>query len=72
MSDFKIRLVQEKYELDKKIERLDLFIKSENFNKIDAIQMSLLEIQILTMKTYSKILNERIVYLNARNEAIKK
>lgn len=67
MSDFKSRLIQEESELNDNIEKLDSFIQSENFNKIDAIQMSLLEIQLSTMKTYSKILNERIVYLNARN-----
>ncbi len=63
MSDFLIRLKEEKSELSLKMESLRTFIGSENFTKIDPAQMTLLNIQIKAMETYSQILLERIVRL---------
>jgi len=63
MSTFKERLLIEKEELNEKIEKLDLFMNSENFQKIEPIQMSLLNTQIGAMKTYCQILIERIAWL---------
>lgn len=63
MSDFKTRLDAEKAELDERIQKLDDFLKSENFSKIDPVQMTLLNCQIHAMRTYSQILLERIARL---------
>lgn len=60
MSDFKTRLVQEKSELSDKIEKLDSFLSSENFTKIDVRQQELLKVQVHTMKSYEWVLNQRI------------
>ncbi len=63
MSTFKERLVDEKTQLDEKIEKLEAFTLSENFQKIEAVQMSLLNAQLFAMKTYSQILLERLAWL---------
>jgi len=63
MSDFKKRLTIEKAELSNKLEKLRVFITSENFTKIDPVQMTLLNIQVKAMETYSQCLLERIVRL---------
>jgi len=63
MSTFKERLVDEKKQLDEKIEKLEAFTLSENFQKIEAVQMSLLNTQLFAMKTYSQILVERLAWL---------
>jgi len=63
MSTFKERLVDEKTQLDEKIEKLEAFTLSENFQKIEAVQMSLLNAQLFAMKTYSQILVERLAWL---------
>lgn len=63
MSTFKERLIDEKEQLNEKIEKLEAFTLSENFSKIEAIQMSLLNAQLFAMKTYSQILLERLVWL---------
>jgi len=64
MSDFKQRLEAEKAELSEKLEKLRGFIASENFTKIDPVQMTLLNIQVKAMETYSQCLLERIVRLD--------
>jgi hypothetical protein len=63
MSTFKERLVDEKTQLDEKIEKLEAFSLTENFRGIDAVQQSLLNAQLFSMKTYSQILLERLVWL---------
>lgn len=63
MSTFKERLVEEKTQLDEKIEKLEVFISSENFQNIEGVQMSLLNAQLSAMKTYSQIMLERISWL---------
>ena len=63
MSTFKERLIDEKTQLDEKIEKLEAFTLSENFQKIEAVQMSLLNAQLFAMKTYSQILVERLTWL---------
>ena len=65
MSDYLIRLKEEKKELDKKRESLREFMKSDKFQEIDPVQMTLLNIQIEAMNTYGQILLERIVRLEA-------
>ena len=63
MEDFKARLETEKAELNEKMQKLRDFISSEAFTKIDAVQMTLLNVQIKAMETYSQCLLERIVRL---------
>lgn len=63
MSDFKSRLLDEKQQLDEKREKLEAFQNSENFSKIDPVQMTLLNIQSQAMATYSQCLLERIAWL---------
>lgn len=62
-NDFKSRLEAEKAELTEKMEKLRAFVSSEAFTKIDPVQMTLLNIQIKAMETYSQCLLERIVRL---------
>lgn len=63
MSDFKQRLIDEKQQLDERVEKLESFVASENFQKVEPVQMSLLKAQLLSMKTYSQILAERLYWL---------
>lgn len=65
MDDFLSRLKKEKLELDEKRESLRLFMSSDKFTEIDAVQMTLLNVQIEAMNTYAQILLERIVRLDA-------
>lgn len=58
--DFKERLKKEKEELGERLEKLNDFIGSEGFNKIDSLQQSLLVVQSGAMLTYFKCLNERL------------
>ena len=64
MEDFKKRLQAEKKDLSVRIEKLRDFIGSEGFTKIDPVQMTLLNIQVKAMETYSQCLLERIVRLS--------
>ena len=64
MEDFKKRLQAEKKDLSVRIEKLRDFIGSEGFTKIDPVQMTLLNIQVKAMETYSQCLLERIVRLD--------
>lgn len=64
MSDFKTRLVEEKQQLDEKISKLEPFISSENFPKIDQRQQELLKKQLPVMQQYSGILEERLDLLS--------
>lgn len=63
MNTFKDRLIEEKAQLDDKIQKLQSFMESENFSKIDPVQMSLLNVQIFAMQTYSQVLAERLLRL---------
>ena len=63
MSTFKERLIDEKAQLGEKIEKLEAFTKSENFQKIDSVQATLLKAQLPAMKTYHQILDERLIWL---------
>ena len=63
MSDFKTRLQAEQSELQEKLEKLNSFIATENFNKIDDVQQALLKTQAHAMITYLTCLDERLVRL---------
>lgn len=60
MSDFITRLETESNELVEKMEKLSAFIASDNFDKIDSSQKSLLKIQWQAMQTYNLCLAERL------------
>lgn len=63
MSTFKERLMDEKVELDKKIDKLYDFTISDKFKEIEEVQQSLLVVQLQVMKSYGTILNERLNYI---------
>lgn len=63
METFKERLLNEKIELDSRIQKLDNFLDSNKIDNIDSNQITLLNLQVHVMKTYSQILLERILLL---------
>jgi DNA-binding protein H-NS len=63
MSDFKTRLLDEKAQLDERLEKLQAFQASDGFQNIAAVQQTLLNVQANAMATYSQILLERIAWL---------
>lgn len=67
MSDFITRLQQERDELKLKRDNLNNFLFTENFEGIDQIQKGLLQIQYSAMITYLKCLNERLIWLIAKD-----
>jgi len=60
MKDWKLRVVEEKKELDEKIAKLSAFIEQEQFNVIDADEKQRLIRQEQYMVEYSLIFAERI------------
>lgn len=63
MPDFKTRLLEEKAQLDERLEKLKAFQTSDAFQNISPIQQTLLNIQADAMATYSQVLLERIAWL---------
>lgn len=63
MSTLKERLLTEKAELDEKRSKLEAFQTNEAFQKIEPVQMTLLNIQAQSMATYSQCLLERLAWL---------
>lgn len=60
MNNFISRLHDEKNELRERVNSLEDFLFSEDFNGgIGDVQVSLLKVQLSAMKTYLKCLNER-------------
>jgi len=59
MSNFK-EIIIENNDLAKRIIKLEDFLKSEDTNKLDKDQLSLLGTQLTAMRTYSICLRERI------------
>ena len=60
MLDYQIRVVEEKDELDGKIERLAKFKQSEQFVSVPKDEQDRLTQQLAVMREYSSILGERI------------
>ena len=60
MEAFKVRLINEQFELQEKINTLKGFINSENFTNVDIFQQNLLKEQIIAMGTYNDILIKRL------------
>jgi len=63
MDAFKVRLVNEQFDLQEKISKLKPFIESENFKKVDDSQQKLLKEQVEVMDRYNNILVERLSLL---------
>ena len=63
MDAFKVRLVNEQFDLQEKISKLKPFIESENFNNVDDSQQKLLRDQLDVMERYNRILVERLSLL---------
>ena len=60
MNDFKTRLIDEKNQLEEKLNKLDLFLVSKKVKDIDDVQKALLQVQVTAMNTYLQCLKERI------------
>lgn len=60
MESFQERVLNEKKELDTKIEKLGEFVKTEFFQTLPEIDSQLLNLQLGTMKIYSQILDVRM------------
>ena len=71
MEDYQLRVVEEKKELDNKIEKLDDFISSKVFLKnVSSTQQDLLLLQHQWMSNYSKVLELRIQDFEKENEGL--
>ena len=63
MEAFKVRLVNEQFDLQEKISKLKPFIESENFKNVDDSQQKLLKEQVEVMDRYNNVLVERLSLL---------
>ncbi len=63
MEAFKVRLINEQFELQEKINTLNGFINSESFGNIDIFQQNVLKEQIVAMESYNNILIKRLAAL---------
>ena len=71
MEAYQLRVVEEKKELDDKIEKLDDFISSKGFLKnVSSTQQDLLLLQHQWMSNYSKVLELRIQDFEKENEGL--
>jgi hypothetical protein len=62
MQDYQERVLDEKKELDEKIEKLMSFLELENFGIFSEEELSRLWLQSHIMKAYSACLGERIAH----------
>lgn len=58
--DFKTRLIEEKNQLEEKLDKLDAFLASDKVDGIADVQKALLFVQATAMNTYLRCLEERI------------
>ena len=58
--DFKTRLIEEKNQLEEKLDKLDAFLVSDKVEGIADVQKALLFVQATAMNTYLRCLEERI------------
>lgn len=63
MSDFKTRLLEERDQLEERLDKLDAFLDSDIFETISETQQDLLGQQFDAMETYLDLLNARITDL---------
>jgi hypothetical protein len=60
MEAYQSRVIDEKQELDSKLEKLDQFATSEQFATVAPAEQERLQRQLQIMKNYSQVLSERI------------
>lgn len=60
MDDFKFRLIDEKVQLEEKLNKLDSFLMSDKVDGVTDVQKGLLHVQATAMNTYLQCLKERI------------
>ena len=60
MEDYQIRVIQEQKELDEKINKLEAFIRTDTYDKLDDDEKFRLIDQWEVMNDYSTILGKRI------------
>lgn len=65
---FKDRLVNEQLDLQVKIEKLMHFVDSDKADNIEAVQLSMLYVQLMAMQTYNQALKERLKWLQFKPE----
>jgi hypothetical protein len=70
MNDWQKRVVEEKKELDARINKLSNFNKSVNYNKLSTEDQILLDSQLAAMLSYSDILNRRINTFTIKENAL--
>jgi hypothetical protein len=63
MSDFKTRVIEEKAQLDEKIEKLKAFLNSDRIDSVSVNHQYLLSMQLLAMQQYTHILDMRLQLL---------
>ncbi len=61
MEDYQQRVIDEKKELDEKLGKLRVFIRSAKFPTLPFIERDLLRKQMFVMEEYSEILGKRIM-----------
>ena len=60
MEQWQERVIQEKKELDEKIDKLKKFLDEESIDALDQTERLRLEVQLTIMESYSNILKARI------------
>lgn len=60
------RILDEKFDLDKKINSLNDFLKSDKTKLLDNTEKEYLEEQLLVMNKYTEILSKRIEYIRSK------
>lgn len=63
MADFKQRIVEEKQQLDERLEKLEAFLHTGTFDGLEERQQELLTYQADLMGKYSDVLRERLELL---------
>lgn len=65
MEDYKIRVLIEHFELTKRLNRLELFLKGNKVNSLSEYEKTLLDKQLEYMLGYQSVLDKRIeLWLN--------
>ena len=63
MSDYFDRLIDERNELEKKLDKLDDFLVSKESYNVEPEQLALLKVQATAMNTYLQCLVQRIEFV---------
>lgn len=70
MDTFVLRIAEEKQDLVSKISKLQSFILSEEYNKLDSISAKLLSNQLSVMIKYNQILADRLALLSIKDRIV--